>query len=233
MEELSRKGHRERVRKSYMNNSFDSLHDHNILEHLLFYAIPQKDTKPLAYKLINHFGTFENVINADISELMKVDGVGEYTAVLIDLIKNINLRMADNESKKTLKLDNNKVTKEYIKSRLERFNTERILIISLDNNLKFINEHIIGSGTAGFASVETREVLECMFRDNASSIIVAHNHPHGSAEPSLEDLEFTRELTITCRKVHVNLLNHYIAGENGVYSMADDMKVAGYFDLDK
>ena len=166
MSELNRKGHRERMKESYLRNSFESMPDHNILELLLFYAIPQKDTKPLAYDLINHFGSFENVINADIEELVKVKGVKEHTAILIDLIKHINLRMCSNEAKHILCAADYKVTEEYVKTRLGGLQTEKVLVISLDNGLNFINDHLLGNGVAGFANLDPREMLSLLIVGN-------------------------------------------------------------------
>ena len=93
MENLSRKGHRQRVKESYLKNSFDAMPDHNILELILFYAIPQKDVKPIAYNLINHFGSLENVLNADVSELIQVDGIQEHSAILLTLFRNVHRRL--------------------------------------------------------------------------------------------------------------------------------------------
>ena len=104
MPEINRQQHRERVRKAYLNNSFESMPDSNVLEMVLFYAIPRKDVKDVSYALINRFGSLEGVLSADIKELVKVEGVGENTAILINLIHNIDKRLDKNKNKSNASL---------------------------------------------------------------------------------------------------------------------------------
>ena len=230
MSELSREKHRERVRDSYLKNSFESMSDSNVLELLLFYSIPRKDVKPIAYELINRFGSLEAVFDADIKELVKVEGVGENTAILINLFHNIGIRIDKNKNRKVRKLDTSEKSTQFVSNELSGQNRERVLVITLDNSLNIIAVNDVSQGNSNSASVEPYKILECVFKDNAANIILAHNHPNGNKRPSNSDVDFTLEIINLCRKVKTNVNDHIIVGANGAFSMASDLEFAMYFD---
>lgn len=230
MPELNREQHRKRVRQAYLNNSFESMNDANILELILFYSIPRKDVKELSYALINRFGSLECVFEADIRELMKVEGVGENTAILINLFQNTRLRLEKNKNKKIKKLDNSDKAMLFAKNELGGLSKERVIVICLDNSLGIISVNDVSLGNASAAQVETYKIMECIFKDSASNVIIAHNHPKGEAKPSLEDVSFTLEIINICRKVNVRVNDHIVVGEDEVFSMANDIEFSMYFD---
>ena len=230
MPELNREHHRERVRKAYLKNSFDSMSDSNVLELLLFYSIPRKDVKEISYALINRFGSLEGVFDADIRELMKVEGVGENTAILINLFHNLGRRIDKNKNAKFKKLDDSYKSIEFAKNELSGLIKEKVLVITLDNKLNVIAVNDVSQGSANTASVEAYKIMECIVKDSAANIILAHNHPNGENRPSLEDISFTLEVNEFCRKIKVRLNDHIIVGENGALSMANDIEFASYFD---
>lgn len=230
MAKLSREGHRERVKQSYLDHSFQSMPDHNVLELLLFYAIPRKDVKPIAYELINRFGSLENVFNADIEQLKNVDGIGENAAILISLVKNIYDRVLINHNANIKRLNDNKSAKEYVTNLLKEKNEENVVAISLDNTLKIIHVNFVAQGTVNCAMVETKKIVECAVRDNAPVILLAHNHPNGSAAPSGDDIEFTSSLTNILRQLNIVLLDHIIVGCEETKSMRNMLKYADMFD---
>jgi len=230
MPELNREHHRERVRKAYLKNSFDSMSDSNVLELLLFYAIPRKDVKEIAYALINRFGSLEGVFDADIKELIKVDGVGENTAILINLFHNVGIRINKNKNAKIKTLNDSIKSMEFAENELSGLTKEEILVITLDNKLNIISANNVSQGNAGTASVEPYKILESIVKDSASNIILAHNHPGGESKPSLADLNFTIEVINLCRMIHVHVNDHIIVGENGAFSMANDIEYSSYFD---
>ena len=229
MAEISREKHRERVRQAYLKNSFESMSDSSVLELLLFYAIPRKDVKEVSYALLNRFGTLEAVFDADIKELMKVEGVGENTAILINLCKNINLRIEKNKNRFIKKLDNSQKAMEFAKNELSNLSREEVIIITMDNSLNVISVTRASQGGAGHAVVEPYKIMESIFKDNASNIILAHNHPKGSAVPSMDDINFTVEMLGFCRKINVKLNDHIIVGQNDVLSMVSDLRYASFF----
>ena len=230
MSELSRENHRERVRDSYLKNSFDSMSDSSVLEMLLFYSIPRKDATPIAYELINRFGSLEAVFNADIKELVKVEGVGENTAILINLFHNIGIRIDKNKNKKIKKLDTSEKSTEFVSNELSGLTKERVLVITLDNSLNVIAVNDVSLGSSSSASVEPYKILECVFKDSAANIILAHNHPSGGNRPSSADVNFTLEIINLCRMVKTKVNDHIIVGSNGAFSMASDIEYAMFFE---
>lgn len=230
MEELSRKGHRQRIRDTYLKNGFDSMPDHNVLELILFYAIPQKDVKPLAYELINHFGSFNNVMNADVNELMKVKGVKEHTAVLISLFDNVNRRVSQNRANKESHTFES--IDKYTSEMLKEYKNEVIMLVSFDNNRKIISTRINNVGTVNRAGITKKEIAEFVLRDNASSVLLAHNHPDGDPTPSMADISMTQSVVAFLREFNISLADHIIVGENGdTVSMKTMAKYALYFDI--
>lgn len=230
MAKLSREGHRERVKQSYLDNSFESMPDHNVLELLLFYAIPRKDVKPIAYELINRFGSLENVFNANIEELKHTDGVGENTAILISLVKNIYDRVLKNHNTNVKRINDNKSAKEYVTNLLKEKHDENVVAISLDNNLKIIHVNYIAHGTVNCAVFNPKKVVECAIRDNAPIILLAHNHPNGGANPSKDDVEITSSVTNILRQLNISLVDHIIVGSDETKSMRNMAKYVNLFD---
>lgn len=228
MSELSREGHRERAKENFIKNG-KTLQDHHLLELLLFYSIPRRDVKPIAYNLINRFGSFENVFNADIESLCEVEGVGENTAVLISLVAAINKRRSENKNNDVKRLTNSKDAAEYAKNILRENKVEKLLLITLDNDLKIIGNHIVSEGSVNTAKINAHKLVSYIIKDNASCVIIAHNHPEGNANPSIEDINFTVEILSVLRSIGIHLNDHIIVGENEVTSMALTPKFKNYF----
>jgi DNA repair protein RadC len=230
MEEISCKGHRKRIREAYLKTGTQAMADHNILELFLSLVIPQKDVKPLAYDLINTFGSLERVFSADINELLQVKGIGENTAIIISLHKDIYNRISINKNREKSHLNSPQKAIEYAQNAFASLTTEKILFITLDNNLKVIQDYLISSDGVNFADANPRKFIEAVVIDSASSAIVAHNHPNGEPTPSEADINFTLELRNLMRKFDVKLRDHIIVGENSSFSMLDSNSCSGYLD---
>ena len=229
MQELSRQGHRQRVKESYLKNSVDSMPDHNLLELILFYAIPQKDVKPLAYELINHFGSLENVFKADIEELVRVKGVKEHTAILISLFREVNQRINQNTARE--KLNSFEKIEEYASYALRDYTKEVFMVVTLANDKSIINTRILEGDSVNETSVTKKQIAEILIRDNASAMVIAHNHPGGNTTPSSADINMTQELSRFLRQLGSKLFDHIIVGKNGeTQSIKGDLKYALYFD---
>lgn len=195
--EISRDGHRARMRAAYLQGGGDAMPDHQLLELLLSISIPRKDVKPIAYALINRFGSLEQVFAAGAADLQQVPGVGEQTAVQILLVRD-----------KT---------------------TEQVYLVTLDGSAKILQTHAVGSGSINLAAVDQRTLMEHILRDNASAVMLAHNHPGGKAQPSAQDLEFTIRLLSILRSIHVQLLDHIIVSPTDTYSMRSDPEYGSFF----
>lgn len=222
MAELSREGHRSRMRKLYLSGGMENTHDHNLLELFLTGIIARKDVKPLSYALINKFGSLEGVFNASPEDLMTVDGVGEAVAVHICLIKDITKRIEINKNSKIKKITSTNSAFEYCKNILGKEETEKLLLINLENDGKIINHYIVGSGTVNTTCADIRLIVENVIKDKAASVIIAHNHPGGSAAASAQDINFTLELRNTLNKISVSLIDHIIVGEDSCEALRNN-----------
>ncbi len=230
MDKLERRGHRQRMRDAYLRGGADSMADHNMLELFLSLVIPQKDVKPLAYDLINTFGSLERVVSASPQRLMEVNGVGENTAILLNLVRDINTRIDLNRNKYIIKLGSVQQTIAYAENILKNSVNEKILLITLDNDLRVIKSNIVSEGVVNCANVEPKKIVECVIRDNASSVVLAHNHPGGKPSPSPADLSFTITIQDILKKINVKMLDHIIVGEGSSFAMNSDPRYMMYFE---
>lgn len=221
MEQLSRNGHRQRMRTLYLSGGMENVPDHNLLELFLSLVIPQRDVKPLAYDLMNTFGSLENVISANPDDLMQVKGIGESTAVAISLIKTINKRVMLNRNNNITIINSFKTAKEYCKNILQNETVEKLLLVTLDNSGNVINHHTIVEGDVSHVRVDYRKITEYVIRDKAVGIVISHNHPAGTAEPSAADINATMQLYECIKNLNVSFLDHVIVGKNECKTMKE------------
>lgn len=224
-----KEGHRKRIRRKYVENKDSLSNDYEVLELLLTYAIPRMDVKPVAKRLLSTFGGLDNVLNANIDTLKKVDGVGENTAVLISLVKEINIRaqVSKNNNIKTFISTDDIIF--YFTNLLCMENNEVLALVSLDSSNRIINTHFISEGTANGAEINKRKIIEVVLADNAVSIVIAHNHPNNDPFPSAEDIDFTLKLRDLLKPIKVRLLDHIIVGEEDTISLRS-IKQYNYFE---
>ncbi len=221
-------GHRKRLKEKYKSDN-NSLYDYELLELLLTYSIPRKDVKPIAKDLINHFGSFENIFSAKPELLMQVDGIGENSALLISLLNTINCKIRKNRNTNIKELNNSNETKEYFNNLLKDEKNEKIAVLSLDNSNRIISCRIISEGTVNLIEFSPRKIIEAVITDNASNVIISHNHPFGNAEPSAQDIDFTLKTRDLLRPLGINLFDHIIVGEKDVFSMRSSLRFVHYF----
>ncbi len=215
MKQLSREGHRERMRKIYIENQMENMSDHNLLELFVSCVIPRKDVKQISYDLINQYDNLENVVNAPVSELMKINGIGEVAAVELSLIGTINKRIQINKNKNVRYIKTIEDALVFCKNRLSLEKVEKIMLITLDNNGKLLGDYIISQGTVNESVVSKRDALAAALKDNASNVILSHNHPNSVSTPSAADINMTINLKKTFREVGITLLDHIIVGTDG------------------
>ncbi len=229
-QELSRDGHRQRAKQQYVLNGIENLPDHNILELILFYAIPRRDVKDTAYALMNRFdGDISRVFRADIDELKEVDGIGENAAILISLFNDVSKLLTKSKNKEVKVLREYEESKEYVKNSLSELTNERVLAITLNNSCEIISCHTVSNGTVNCSAVEPKKIVEFAIKDNASYVILAHNHPSGSYMPSQNDVEFTKFISSTLKAINITLKDHIIVGDNGALSMNNDSRFISCF----
>ncbi len=221
--------HRARIRETFRKAGVEKMPDHNLLELLLFYSIPRKDTNEIAHRLISTFGSLNRVFDASYEQLLAVDGVGESSALLISMIPAICKRYIDGRAKAKINLSEPEQAREYIEKLFFGCNSEAFYMLCLDAVGNLINCCKIGEGTSENVLVDKRAVLETAFRNNADKVIFAHNHPNGIAAPSKNDLEMTGEMSTLLSGVGIRLADHFIVASDESISLASIEKFSTMF----
>lgn len=223
-------GHRKRVKANVIKNGFSQLEEHKLLELMLFYSIPREDTNELAHKLINHFGSFEEVFKADIKQLKRVDGVGENTAIMIAVMGETFNRISKSKPPKKRVYKSTEDLKELAGALLEGEKKEKVFLMCFDAKKILKRYTVISEGDEVSSEINMKEVIKNLVDSDSSIAVLAHNHPTSSAEPSAADIDSTRMVCVTLRKIGYALADHIIVGENGeVYSMHLDSRFSALF----
>jgi len=219
-------GHRERLKQQFKNDNYsiDKWQEHNILELLLFYSVPRVDTNETAHRLLNKFGSLAGILDASPDSLLSVDGVGSNSAVFLKLLPQIFSLYLDQK----LKEDKSKNDMTDIDSRKSFFipkffgySYEAVFIACLDNKNRVIACEKLFSGSVNSSNVSFRMIIEYAIRNSASGIIIAHNHPNGTALPSYQDVLLTKQLNDALFPVSIKLLDHIIVSENDASSLRE------------
>ncbi len=213
-------GHRKRLKARFVKSGLDDFEPHNILELLLFYSIPRKDTNPIAHKLISRFGSLSGVFDAKPEELMKVDGITENTAVLISMVPQMARKYLEDKADALNAIGGFKDIGMYLMPKFIGRTVETIMLASLDNKNKIISCNIIAEGESDHATLSKRKVMEEAMRVGATRVILAHNHPRGFAMPSSEDIYLTKEIYALLSSVGIELVDHVIFAEDDFVSLA-------------
>lgn len=215
-------GHRMRLKERFVKEgNLDNFELHNILELLLFFGVPQKDTNPLAHELIRTFGGFDKVFKAPLRQLASVKGMTRNAAVLIKLIPEIYRKYLEESTEPEEFLNSTDKLKEYLLPKFAGLTKETVYLLCLDHKFKLLKEKAIGKGNESTSSVDMREIVETALQCNAKIVVLAHNHPDGSKMPSLSDKETTRRLDEILTSLRINLVDHFIIADNEAVSMVE------------
>lgn len=214
-------GHRNRLKKRFLTDSLDSFEHHNILELLLFYAVPRIDTNVIAHNLINEFGSISEVFNAPVDRLTKVTGVTENAAILIHLVPQLSRIYMENLVSDKDFLDSSIKIGEFFKSKFIGRNDELVYVLCLDSSCSIISCDILAHGTVSRTNVSIRKVVDYVVRNNACSVVLAHNHPRGLAAVSNEDVITTKFIFDALKLLDIPLLDHIIVAQNDYISLAE------------
>ncbi len=211
-------GHRKRLRERYLKEGLDNFEAHNILELLLFYAIPQKDTNAEAHALINTFGSLSGVLDATYDQLLQVKGIGENTATLIKMLPEVFKKYEiDKLSKEPISMALASETAEYISKYYIGETEEKIYLLCLDSALNLISVDLIGKGNVDSAPIDNRHIIEIAYRNRARSLVLVHNHPTGITAPSNADITVTTSLAYLTKSTNLHLYDHIIMGHGKDY----------------
>jgi DNA repair protein RadC len=218
-------GHRDRLRKKFLDNSFDSLEIHEVLELMLYYAIPRKDTNPIAHRLIDSFGSISAVFDAPIDKLRE-QGISENCAIYLKLMPQIcRIYMEDkhNNADKIIDIDN---IGEKLKHKFVGRDYEAVVLLLLDSKYKEVFCGVVSKGSVSACEVYVRKIIELSVQYNAKFAVLSHNHPSGVALPSNADIATTKKVYQALRLIDVVLLDHIIVADDDYVSL----KESGFMD---
>ena len=214
-------GHRERLRKRFQRAGGDGLHDYELLELLLMYALRQKDVKPLAKDLIERFDSLGGVLDASQEELKHVSGLGPATAALIRLVKEIGVAyLAEGMRGRDLLISPQAVV-DFARLKLAGCPHEAFMVISLNTKNEVIHYETVHEGTIDRAVIYPRRIVESALAHHAAGLLLVHNHPSGHTEPSEEDKQITIAIVQAAATVDIRVVDHIIVGREGYLSFME------------
>lgn len=212
-------GHRQRLKDRFLREGLDGFTEIQALELLLFYAIPVKDTNPLAHALLDRFGSLARLLDAPVEKLMEVDGIKEHAATLLKLAKAMGRCYEVSKVKEERVLPTIEDCGEYLKPFFKGRKNETVFLLCLDAKLKVLDCQEVGEGSINYASVPVRRVVEMALEAGASSVVLAHNHPSGIALPSGDDIQTTRRVAAALSAVEIILVDHLVVADDDYVSM--------------
>lgn len=220
------KGHRSRMRNRYLVCGFSGFQEHEILEMLLFYALPRVNTNPIAHCLLNTFHSLSGVMDADITELKKIPGIQDQAAIFLkmmpDLFRCYQLSKEKEEANRAkLDIEQKAVMTAHLRNLYTGVSKEQVALILLDNSMQIIEQCFVSEGSTNLVSISIRKIVEIALKNNAVFVILAHNHPASSAAPSREDMYVTKQLYNALRYLDITLQDHYILGKDMILSMRE------------
>ena len=220
-------GHRQRMRERFRTQGLEGFAPHEILELMLFYAIPQKNTNPIAHALLNRFGSLHGVLEASPEELCRVEGVGEYAATMLNLFAGVSRELAKSREGQVPSLQTAEAAKSHCAALLSGLRQEHFYLICLSARLQVLGDVLITRGTLDEAPAYPRLVAEAALRYNAHGVILTHNHPGGTCRPSSQDLETTRRLAALLSGMDIRLCDHIIVAGESTFSLAENGLLPG------
>ncbi|RPF70625.1 JAB domain-containing protein [Aurantiacibacter spongiae] len=212
-------GHRARLREKLLNGGPEALADYEVLEYLLFGALARGDTKPLAKRLLERFGSLSAVLNAEAAALKQVKGVSEATVGQLKIAALVARRMARSEVQDKPVLGSWQALLDYLAIDMAHLTVERVRVLYLNARNRLLLDHLVGDGTIDEAAIHVREVIRRGLDIGASALILVHNHPSGSPEPSRADIQITRQIAEAGRPLGLTVHDHVIVGREGHVSL--------------
>ena len=213
-------GHRARVRKRFREEGLDHFSDVQVLELLLFYVIPRADTNALAHGLLAHFGSLPQVLEASVEDLCKVPGIGENAALFLTLIPQVGRYYLVNRSSQATVLPKLENCAAYLMPHFFGRKQETVFLLCLDAKCKVLCCKEVGQGGTNSTAISIRKIVETSIGVNASTVVLAHNHPSGLAVPSPEDIQTTRRISQALKAVDIVLADHIIVADDDYVSIA-------------
>lgn len=215
------KDHRKRVKKRFLEEGLDHFDPVHALELLLFYAIPQKDTKPIARELLNRFGTYHGVLEASPDELLEIDGIGENMATFLKVVLEAGRYYDMSRTRDVKVLSNTAEYGDYLVKLFKGRCNETVYMLCMDAKCKLLCCKMLGEGDVVSINLPFRRVVEIALNVKATTVVLAHNHPSGVAIPSPEDIAVTLQLRQALATMGIDLADHIVVADNEYVSMAE------------
>jgi DNA repair protein RadC len=212
-------GHRQRLRERFRQGGPDAMPDYELMELILFRAIPRRDTKPLAKAIIARFGSFSEAVTASEERLAEIPGLGEAAITEIKLVQATALRLMQGELRKRPLLSSWDKVVGYCRAAMGMEAVEQFRILFLDNRNRLLADEVQGRGTINHTPVYVREVVKRALELSAASIILVHNHPSGDPTPSRADIDMTKQIIDAAQKLDISVHDHLIVGRDGHLSL--------------
>jgi len=212
-------GHRARLRQRMAQGGPNALLDHEIIEYLLALAIPRRDTKPIARRLLARFGSLGGVLSADWTTLAQVEGVGETSIGALKIAQIAALRLLRNDAGERPVLASWQALLDYLRADMAHLSVERVRVLHLNARNILLHDDHMGEGTIDETAIYVREVARRALEFGSASIILVHNHPSGLPEPSRQDIAITHQLIAALKPIGVTVHDHLIMAREGHHSM--------------
>lgn len=222
-------GHRKRLKTRFLKSGLQGFEDHNIMELLLFYALPYKDTNELAHNIIDRFGSIEKAFDADFDQLCQIDGVGENVATLIKLVPEISKFYLGLKKQVRKQYTTIPEIAEFLMDQYVFDDKEVFSILCMDNSGGILEYKKLSSGTSNLTEVNLIKAVEVAVISNAACVIIAHNHPGGSLVASSDDIITTRRLVDAFNAINVRVLDHIIVTKDSYMSMINSKQYGSLF----
>ena len=218
-EETDGSGHRARLRKRLFEGGPDALHEHELVEYLLALAVPRRDTKPLAKKMIADFGGFAQLLAADADTIMRRCEVTENVAAAIKIAQAAAIRLLRAQVEGQPVLGSWQALIDYLSADMAALPKERVRVLYLNAKNVLIRDRVLSEGSVDEAAVYVREVIKGAVDSHATAMILVHNHPSGDPQPSQQDIRLTREIVEAARPLRIAVHDHVVIGARGHSSM--------------
>lgn len=205
-------GHRARLRERLAQGGPGALMDHEIIEYLLALAIPRRDTKPLAKKLLARFGSLGGVLSADWAALERMEGMGETSTAALKIVQAASLRMLKQDIADRPVLASWQALLDYLQVDMGHLTVERVRVLHLNSRNHLIQDDHMGDGSIDQAAIYVREVIRRAVDLASAALIIVHNHPSGAPDPSRQDIAITRQLVEAARPLGISIVDHVIIG---------------------
>ncbi len=218
-------GHRERLKERFRSEGLDGFTEVQVLELLLFYSVPRKDTNEIAHALLEKFGTLAQVLDANPADLEKVPGMGSSSALFLKLLSATGRRYQISRTESATILRTLEQCGAYLQPRFFGRKHEAVFLLCLDAKCKVLACKQVGEGSVNSAGVPIRRIVETALSANATMVVLAHNHPSGLALPSADDIQTTKRLAVALDTVEITLIDHLVFSDDDYVSMAQ----SGYY----